>query len=173
MNRTRLLSKPHWRHFDHVPGLAALPLVALACMDSFLDHVAAHGLADPQSDDVVTWASAEDDPAAAVEHLVDALRVCVPAFVGAAESAAADVARQRRRRTRQQPEQAPAASVTPGQSHRSSEIAGTHSPDPRSAMRGGEMSRSIPMNCRLRGRRALCGPLAGCRAAGFASPPRS
>ena len=82
-----------------------------------LDHLAAHALTDPQSDDVATWASAEDDPRAALEHLVDALRVCVPAFVGVAESAARTLLRIKMKANWQQPEQAPAACSTPGRSH--------------------------------------------------------
>lgn len=118
MNRTDLLSKPHWRHFDQEPRLADLPLVTLACMDSFLDHVAANGLIDPQIDDVVTWASAEDDPEGAVGHLVEALRVCIPVFVGAAETAAAKMRDQRKKATRWRSEQASTAPVTPGQPDR-------------------------------------------------------
>lgn len=121
MNRTRLLSKPHWRHFDHVPGVAALSLVSLACMDSFLDHVAERRLADPQTDDIVTWASGEDDPEAAVGHLVEALRVCIPVFVGAAETAAAKLRARQKKASRRRPEQASTAPVMPGQPDRTVE----------------------------------------------------
>ncbi|MBD3625911.1 MAG: hypothetical protein HUJ24_11175 [Rhodobacteraceae bacterium] len=88
MKRSSLFIKPHWRFFDHVPELTTLPLVVVACMDSFLEHVTARGLVEPQADDISVWALAEVDPKIAVEHLASALRVCMPSLIPAAQCAA-------------------------------------------------------------------------------------
>ncbi|MFZ3584855.1 hypothetical protein ACOI1H_22280 [Loktanella sp. DJP18] len=87
MNKTQLLSKSHWRHFDHLPELSDQSLICLAAMDAFLDYVAARGLANPGCGDIVQWACTEDDALSAVQHLKTALKICVPSFVDAAQLA--------------------------------------------------------------------------------------
>lgn len=89
MNRAEILAKDHWRFFDSVDGLDDLELVALACMDSFLDHVTDHGLVTPSSDDIQDWAMQQDEPISAGQHLLVALAICVPPFADAARNAVA------------------------------------------------------------------------------------
>ncbi|SPF78100.1 hypothetical protein [Pseudoprimorskyibacter insulae] len=89
MNRAQILAKGHWTYFHEVEGLDTLSLIALSCMDSFLEYVTAQGAAAPSSGDIVLWATQRDDPVSAGQHLLDALRVCIPGFAEVGEKALA------------------------------------------------------------------------------------
>jgi hypothetical protein len=80
MNRHQILSKPAWRHFQHIDEIHDLPLPALMAADQVWQQAIASGTEQPVATDYAQWAqnSAADAPDIWLSRLRMAFEVILP-----------------------------------------------------------------------------------------------